>query len=130
MKLVTPSTWSDTVRKRRKDRGDLRTALHYLYALELVGGRYYIGITTQPSQRMKSHKEGSGSRWTKLYSPIRLSYVKKLGVVSYGEARRLEEKLTLGTMKKYGVDNVRGGIYLDTELCDFQKNKLAFYLKR
>jgi predicted GIY-YIG superfamily endonuclease len=89
-----------------------------IYVLKLEGGRYYVGKTNNLIKRYEEHLSGRGSAWTKLHKPIKLE--KSIENVSPFE----EDKITKEYMSKYGIDKVRGGSYVETELSDFQKDAL------
>lgn len=81
-----------------------------LYVLQLENGKYYVGKTDNIEKRLKQHQTGRGSSWTKLHNPIRII-----------EQRPLkddfdETNTTKLYMKKFGIGNVRGGAYCQTEL--------------
>lgn len=84
-----------------------------IYVLRLDGGKYYVGKTNNVMTRYQQHLNGSGSAWTIKYKPVSLEKVIKN--VSVFE----EDKVTKEYMSKYGIDNVRGGSYVETELSDF-----------
>jgi hypothetical protein len=87
-----------------------------IYILELENNKYYVGKSCVPKQRILKHFQEEGSEWTKLYKPIKvLSQVK-------GDAFD-EEKYTLISMEKYGIDNVRGGSYCNVKLTQHDKDK-------
>jgi hypothetical protein len=87
-----------------------------IYTLELENGKYYVGRTNVPKQRILKHFQEEGSEWTKLHKPVRiLSQVK-------GD-KFDEEKYTLIAMENYGIDNVRGGSYCKIELPQHEKDK-------
>lgn len=76
-----------------------------VYVLLLENNKYYIGKTDNIKARLHNHFNGNGSMWTKKYKPIRL-------IEQHDGCEQFdEEKYTLIYMKKYGVENVRGGIY-------------------
>jgi cellular nucleic acid-binding protein len=89
-----------------------------IYVLRLEGGRYYVGKSEKITQRVKEHLSGYGSAWTKKYKPM--SLVKTVENVSAFE----EDKITKEYMSKYGIENVRGGSYVEIELTDFQMKAL------
>jgi len=76
-----------------------------VYVLECQRGKYYIGRTKDVDLRIKQHKEGTGSSWTRLYPPIRLMELVTLC------SPLDEDKVTKQYMMEYGIDNVRGGYY-------------------
>ena len=75
----------------------------FCYILELENQKYYVGITSNLHNRFCQHFSGNGAIWTKLHKPIKAIQVK---IVTH----KWEENFTtLSMIKKYGVDNVRGG---------------------
>jgi predicted GIY-YIG superfamily endonuclease len=89
-----------------------------IYVLELEGGKYYVGKSNDVLNRYQQHINGAGSTWTKKYRPISLVETKEN--VSPFE----EDMITKQYMAKYGIDAVRGGSYVETELSDFHKDAL------
>ena len=81
-----------------------------IYVLELINNRYYVGKTTNPTFRLEQHFTNNGSAWTKKYKPIRV-----LEIIPNCDDYD-EDKYTIKYMKKYGVDNVRGGSFCQIEL--------------
>jgi hypothetical protein len=87
-----------------------------IYILELEQTKYYVGRSKRLKTRILNHFSDNGSEWTKLYKPIRvISQIKGDGFD--------EEKHTLLTMDKYGIDNVRGGSYCQVKLSNNDKDK-------
>jgi len=82
----------------------------YIYILQLENGKYYVGKTNNPSFRLESHFNSTGSAWTKLYKPIKLVELIP-NCDDYDE-----DKYTRIFMDKYGIDNVRGGSFVSVEL--------------
>ncbi|MFD1672159.1 GIY-YIG nuclease family protein [Agrilactobacillus yilanensis] len=82
---------------------------YWCYVLLLANGRFYVGITNNPSRRMKEHQSGSGSKVTHNGQVVGMAALKDLGTMTYGAAERLEDEETLRLMTRYGVTNVRGG---------------------
>lgn len=83
-----------------------------LYVLQLANGKYYVGKTADVIKRFDQHKSGSGSAWTKVHAPIRL--VETRPVTSPHD----ENNVTKDYMKKYGINNVRGGSYAQLAIPD------------
>jgi predicted GIY-YIG superfamily endonuclease len=81
-----------------------------LYVLQLEDGKYYVGKSNNVPNRYKQHKDGNGSAWTKKYRPIKILEVRTL------KDEFDETNTTKLYMKKYGVNNVRGGAYCQVEL--------------
>lgn len=87
---------------------DDREPTHWVYILQLVEERYYIGSTKDLDQRYEQHLDGVGSEWTSRYPPIEVK--KSLPCQTLGEALLTEDAVTLWTMAyaKY-PSLVRGG---------------------
>ena len=73
-----------------------------VYTLELSGGNYYVGWTTDLNRRLYEHFNGAGAKWTKEHKPIRIV------AVSIGDKSHENEE-TKKLMEIYGPDKVRGG---------------------
>lgn len=82
----------------------------YIYILELENNKYYIGKTANPNFRLEQHFNLSGSQWTKKYKP------KKVLELLPNCDNFDEDKYTLKYMKKYGINNVRGGSFCELKL--------------
>jgi predicted GIY-YIG superfamily endonuclease len=74
-----------------------------VYVLRLRHGKYYVGKTSDPASRIRSHFQGYGSAWTQMHPPIGLIEVREN--VSNFE----EDLVTQEYMHRYGWQNVRGG---------------------
>lgn len=78
-----------------------------IYVLQLQNNKYYIGKTKNVNKRLEQHfnKNIYGSAWTSKHKPIKLiETIKNIDDFD-------EDKYTLKYMKKYGIDNVRGGSF-------------------
>ena len=84
--------------------------MSYIYTLQLADGKYYVGKSSDPDNRYLQHKSGSGCAWTKKYPPVKLLDTKLM------TSDHDETNTTKDLMKKYGVDNVRGGAYVSINL--------------
>ena len=82
----------------------------YIYVLELLDNKYYVGKTDNPQFRLESHFNSNGSAWTKKYKPINIIELIP-NCDDYDE-----DKYTLKYMEKYGIDNVRGGSFVSINL--------------
>jgi predicted GIY-YIG superfamily endonuclease len=85
-----------------------------IYILRLQNGCWYVGKSSNPMKRFEEHLQGQGSAWTVLHKPIACEKV-----ISNASAFD-EDKYTKEYMAKYGIDKVRGGTYVETELEDEQ----------
>ncbi len=47
----------------------------YCYILECADGTFYTGWTTDPQRRLRQHNAGTGARYTRSRSPVRLVYL-------------------------------------------------------
>jgi cellular nucleic acid-binding protein len=92
--------------------------MEQLYVLQLANNKYYVGKTTDVIKRFNEHKSGTGSSWTKLHTPKKILECRPL-INDHDE-----NNLTKDYMKKYGVENVRGGAYTQTSLPETVKSVL------
>lgn len=90
-----------------------------LYVLVLKNDKYYVGKTSNISRRLKDHFSGKGSEWTRKYSPIEIVEVIK----NFDDFD--EDKMVKKYMKRYGIENVRGGSYSQIILSREQLNCLT-----
>jgi predicted GIY-YIG superfamily endonuclease len=97
--------------------------MEHLYILELEGGNYYVGKSTDPAKRFQQHKSGTGSAWTKAHRPVRLLETRAI-TSPYDETN-----VTKDLMKKYGVDRVRGGAYTAVDLPEEQEDAIRHELR-
>ena len=86
--------------------------MEYLYILKLEKSKWYVGKTTDIMKRYQQHVSGKGSAWTSKYPPVAL--VESKPITSHHD----ENNSTKDYMKKYGVENVRGGSYTQIVLDD------------
>ena len=91
----------------------------FIYILQLQQGKYYIGKTTNPSFRIDSHFNANGSAWTKKYAPIKV-----LELIPDCDDYD-EDKHTKIYMDRYGIDNVRGGSFVQVKLDETTINHLS-----
>jgi predicted GIY-YIG superfamily endonuclease len=95
----------------------------YIYILELIASKYYIGKTTNPDFRLESHFNANGSVWTHMYKPLKVIELIS-GCDSFDE-----DKYTLKYMEKYGIDNVRGGSFCQIKLSEENTNTIHKMIK-
>jgi len=82
----------------------------FIYILEQQGNKYYIGKTENPKFRLDTHFKNGGCAWTKKYKPKQI-----IGLFPNCDAFD-EDKYTIKYMKKYGIENVRGGSFCQVSL--------------
>ena len=97
--------------------------MFYIYILQLEGNKYYVGKTKNPNIRITEHFNFNGSQWTKKYRPLKV-----FEVISNCDEYD-EDKYTLKYMKKYGIDNVRGGSFCQMKLSNENMNTIKKMLK-
>jgi hypothetical protein len=89
-----------------------------IYILRLEGGRYYVGKSDNVMNRYQQHLNGGGSAWTRKYKPV--SLVKTIENVSpFEEDRYVKEYMSI-----FGIENVRGGSYVEMNLSEFHMEAL------
>ncbi len=69
-----------------------KTPVWFVYIAKAHTGRYYVGITTNPSERIKKHNSGKGSQFARDQGPFTLAYI-SLPFVNKSEARKREIQL-------------------------------------
>ena len=80
-----------------------------IYVLKLEREKYYIGCSTDLYMRILSHWVGLGTAFTRYYKPIDI--VEYMIFKKKENLLKLEDKVTIDYIKKYGKYSVRGGIY-------------------
>lgn len=88
----------------------------YIYVLKLKYNKYYIGKTNNPNFRLNDHFDSEGSEWTKKYKPISVHELKPNSI------NKDETIVTQEYMKKYGIDNVRGGPLCSFDISEHKKS--------
>lgn len=94
-----------------------------LYVLECEDNKWYVGKSTDVQKRFKQHTEGKGSEWTREYAPIRIAETRPI------TSPHDETNVTKDLMKKYGIDNVRGGAYASLELTEEVEDMIRHELR-
>ena len=73
-----------------------------IYVLRLAEGKFYIGKSGLPENRILDHFSLCGSVWTRKYNPVEVVEIMKGDNFD-------EDKITKKYMSTHGIDNVRGG---------------------
>lgn len=69
--------------------------MHYVYIVECKDGTYYTGWTTDIRQRIDTHNQGKGAKYTRGRFPVVLKYVKEMeGKSEALKMERLIKKMT------------------------------------
>ena len=58
----------------RKQLKNTHSSSNYTYILKCADGTYYTGWTTDLEQRLKTHNEGTGAKYTRARLPVTLVY--------------------------------------------------------
>jgi predicted GIY-YIG superfamily endonuclease len=96
-----------------------------VYVLALAGGKYYVGKASDSGVVVEAHRTGKGAAWTRLHKP--LPGIEQL-IPATATSSFEEEKVVKEYMLKYGIANVRGGVYSNTELTKDQIRMLKIEL--
>lgn len=95
------------------------TSRRLLYILPLTDSKYYVGITSFPVYRLWQHRNGKGSRWSRLYRPVG-GFLKLQAIPSDVTPGIFEDMWVKQLMLRYGLDAVRGGSYSNIHLDNAQ----------
>lgn len=85
----------------------------YIFILKLENNKLYIGYSSNIHSEIKGHFYSFKSNWTSKYKPIELLEIYDLDypISNY----KIIDKFVLYNMQKYGVENVRGGIFTEID---------------
>ena len=83
-----------------------------IYILRLADDKFYVGKSSVVQDRILQHFSNEGSIWTRLHRPLDIM------AIHPDSSPFDEDKWTKEMMGMYGIDNVRGGSYVETELDD------------
>jgi predicted GIY-YIG superfamily endonuclease len=83
-----------------------------LYILKCKEDKWYVGKSTNVAKRYQEHCQGNASEWTRQYAPLEIAETRLI------TSPFDETTVTKELMKKYGIDNVRGGAYTSLSLSD------------
>ena len=112
---------------RENNKEQFLTCNRILYVLKLEDGCYYVGQSIKRcyKKRIRKHFHKKGSSWTKLHTPIEIAEEYEFDS-DYRGGEHLENEKTVELMRKYGIENVRGGFFSQTSMVGLEKN-LAFH---
>lgn len=88
-----------------------------LYVLKLEQNKYYVGITTKSAEdRFQEHVNNIRSAaWVRRFKPLKIIDQRALAEITEEKAKNYETEVTLEYMRKYGINNVRGGDYAEQD---------------
>jgi len=93
----------------------------HVYVLKLEKNKYYVGESLNKKKRIKIHKNGLGSLWTKKYKVI-----EEINPITKPQFKLWELVETLNLMKLYGINNVRGSLFSSSfKLTNYEKTMAA-----
>ena len=95
-----------------------------VYSLKCEGGRWYVGSSSNPTERFQQHLNGDGSSWTHLFPPTVDSNSLTIHPSCSGNPRLDEDFYVIQLMTCYGIDAVRGGSFSNPSLGSYQKRVL------
>ncbi|EOS7999121.1 hypothetical protein DW624_RS00830 [Enterococcus hirae] len=85
----------------------------YLYVMKLEGNgyNYYVGHTIKTKERiLKDHYKGERAL-TRNNKPIKIIFWKSIGLTLEHEAHEYSKEIIIELMKKFGIEEVRGGTW-------------------
>jgi predicted GIY-YIG superfamily endonuclease len=83
----------------------------FLYVIKCEDDCFYVGITQSAKRRLLQHELGSAAAWTQEHPPIDVVQIRGVGTHDRQIAERVENRLTLEMMARYGWRQVRGGYF-------------------
>jgi hypothetical protein len=90
-----------------------------IYVIRCANQKYYVGRTIDVVSRFNAHSRGLGSKWCAAHLPLD-------GIIElHPDAPFQELLITLKTMQKYGIDNVRGGPWVTMSLSSTELDTIA-----
>lgn len=123
----SPTTAAVSPEHGPADGAELPLERPVVYILELEGGNYYVGRSTNRFQRAEAHRSMEahmGAAWTREHKPI--AGVKEvyfyIGDVRFGGLE--EDYYTLKMMALHGIDKVRGGSFCDVQFNNYVKSHI------
>ena len=84
--------------------------MEYLYVLKLEQGKWYVGKSANVINRYEQHRSKKGAAWTSKFTPEGLVECRLI------TSEHDETNTTKDYMKKYGIENVRGGAYTQIDI--------------
>jgi len=94
------------------------------YAIELIEEKWYVGLAGNFAERYGSHQTDRQTRWVEKYEVKENGSfeLREIPIIKGDKDRNntvhvFENEMTIEYMKKYGVDNVRGGYWTSPNLC-------------
>jgi len=77
----------------------------FLYILRCGDGSLYTGVTTDIDRRLKMHREGKASRYTRTHLPVELVYREECG----GRSAALARECAVKSLSREGKERLMAG---------------------
>lgn len=126
---TTTTTTTTTVQvKKRKIYNivsDPVGSVECIYVLELEGGRYYVGRTSNKVARMNDHSRGNGASWTRRYGVVR--EIKPV-TPKNDDIESWERAETLELAHRFGIDFVRGSVWTTIYMSFIQRSDFILHI--
>ena len=95
----------------------------FIYVIHCENKKFYIGSTKNMKIRFKQHCDGEGSKFTRVYKPIRYEILQTCDKYVH----KIEHEWTVKYVLQYGFRNVRGGNWLSMR-DDCYTERTLYYL--
>lgn len=96
------------------------------FALKLQENNYYVGRTNNLQLAILNECNGLGSKWTKLYKPIKLIATSAIDSQDKEKLRLKHNRYVISYMKMFGFQKIRGGDFYNPDPQN-HKNKVLNY---
>jgi putative endonuclease len=80
-------------------------AAWHLYILKCGDGSYYTGVTTDIVRRVREHREGKASRYTRTHQPVALVHREECG----GRSQALSRECAVKSLSRAAKDTLVAG---------------------
>lgn len=87
-----------------------------IYFIKCENGKYYVGKSSNLTNRLEEHENRNAAQWTKKHPMI------KVKRIICNKSNWYEDTYTIKKMKKHGIDNVRGGSFCQVKLNENERN--------
>ena len=112
------------------------------YIIKLTSDKWYVGHSKNVQARINEHRESIAEPnhgtplWIKRHPPvdpleyeIRHKYTRK-PANNRNRGNNNEDKLTFETMKKYGIENVRGGNWVMVHMKESDRKEIESFIEK
>ena len=92
LSIVGFGIYTETKSAEYNDLNGYNNLMWFVYILLCEDKSLYTGISNDPQKRLLDHRNGKGSRYTRLHKPIKIVSLEKLGSKSEALKRELQIK--------------------------------------